>query len=122
MIRRASPNAGNRAGSEGDNSLGACFFSGSIHCGSFYLKKSCATPCVAVRHSVHRPHGFPGWRRFRFGVSCTLMVLVLALTTLPRLAYAQSGAAENGAWQRIGLTGGNVISLAISPSRTVYLG
>lgn len=102
--------------------LGACFFSGSIHCGSFYLKKSCATRRLAVRRSVHRPPGFPSRRRFRLGVSSSLVVLVLALTALPRLALARSGAAQNSAWQRVGPTGGNVISLAISPGHTVYLG
>jgi photosystem II stability/assembly factor-like uncharacterized protein len=51
-------------------------------------------------------------------------VLAIPIATLLLLFYAlvPPALAQYGAWQPIGPPGGNVISLAIAPDRTVYLG
>jgi photosystem II stability/assembly factor-like uncharacterized protein len=74
------------------------------------LHQSCDSPSVANR------------RRAKLPLVSPLAILGLLLTALAWPGLAQPSHAIPGAWQRIGMPGGSVISLAVASDRTVYLG
>jgi len=69
-------------------------------------------PCVSCNDSVRAPHGCAGARVRGRSV---MLATVLFFASAP-------GFARQLAWQPVGPPGGNVLSLAVSPARDVYLG
>jgi photosystem II stability/assembly factor-like uncharacterized protein len=69
-------------------------------------------PRFCLNHSVRAPRGCAGTRA---GGRSAMLTMVLFFAAAP-------GLAQQLAWQPVGPPGGNVISLAVSPARDVYLG
>jgi photosystem II stability/assembly factor-like uncharacterized protein len=123
--RRESPNAGNRAGSEGRVFLWSLLY--------FWPPVAPALLPVRFLSPQDATHKQEAWPRKRLALpeqahtsmkiapTKRLAISILAMTLL-LAALAPPAPAQDLPWQHIGPPGGNVISLAVSAKNTVYLG